>query len=937
VSELPTGTVTFLFTDVESSTRLWEHHPEAMRAALARHDELLTAAVETRGGHVIKGTGDGLHAVFAGADIAMAAAVEAQQTLRAEEWGSIGDLRVRMGLHTGVAEQRGEDYFGPVLNRAARVMSAGNGGQVLVSAATQELVRDGLPADCELLELGEYRLRDLGRPERIFQVVHPDLAREFPRLRTLDALPANLPVQVTSFVGRDQELARVVSALTRERVVTLTGVGGVGKTRLALHAAAEVLPRFRDGAWLCELQMVRDLTGVVDTVAGVFRVTARPGSTLEESLVAYLRDQQLLVVLDNCEHLLDGAAALVELLERSCPEVVVLATSREPLAIDGERVLGVRSLASAAADASLDEIAHADAVRLFVERAQAVKDDFSLTRVNASAVAQVCERLDGVPLAIELAAARVTAMNPGELARRLDRRFELLAGGRRRAIERHQTLRAAIDWSFELLSEPEQCLLARLAVFAGGCTLEATEAVCAGDPIEVGEVFELLASLVARSLVVADDTGRDTRYRLLETIRQYGEERLAGKDETDRLRLRHADYYTDFATVVQRHVYGPGQIEWAAQLAREHDNLLAAMAFALDTQGVDLAFRLFCQLPVLGVQVNEVVVFDPTSLLALPGAPEHPGSAVALMNAGFDAWRRGDAQLTLALCDQALAAEQRLGPTPGAHLGVASSVLRGNVAQAAGASDDAAGYYLDAARHAQAAEISALAAIYLGSAAQIVSYVDPSAARRHATEGLALARQTGMPLAIVWNLFGLAHAVAADDPDQARFLLAEALQLATALGYESPFELSSAVFCAARLQEWPTTLRFIGRVLHHHARSGTLPLYVLAAHLNLVAHGLAEHQPEPAAILQGAVGALIRRLAPDVAAPVGGRTSTPNDVAALVIEVRRNTTRFLTAALGEPRMRRLRAEGAAMNEDQACTYARAHIDEYLRQASQAVS
>jgi len=652
--------------------------------------------------------------------------------------------------------------------------------------------------------------------------------------------------------------------------------------------------------------------------------------TLEQSLLAFLRDQQLVLVLDNCEHLLDGAARLAEMLESSCPAVVVLATSREPLTIDGERVLGVRSLATPGVDASFDDVIGADAVRLFVDRAQAVKDDFVLTDANAPAVIQTCERLDGVPLAIELAAARVTAMNPAELARRLDHRFELLAGGRRKAVERHQTLRAAIDWSYELLSEPERRLLARLAVFAGGCTLEAAEAVCGGDPIATDDVFELLASLVARSLAVADDTGADTRYRLLETIRQYSEERLAEVGDTDRLRQRHAEYFAEFAGVVLSQIYGPEQIKWGARLARDHDNLLAAMAYALDTLDVDLAFGLFCQIPIYGAQVNDVVAFDATPLLALPGASEHPGYAVALMQAGFAAWRRGDAQLALTLCDQALDAEHRLGSTPGAHLEISSSALRGNIAQALGATDEAVDHFLDIARSNRVDDVvPSLAAFALSSAAVTLSFRDPMAARQHASEAVALARQTGTPIAIVASLFSLAHTLAASDPDQAHALLAEALQLATTLGYESPGELQLAVFCAARLGAWPTLLRAAGRVLHHHARAGTLPLYLLAAILNLVARGLAEDQPESAAMLQGAVGAVIRQLAPDVAAPVSGGASNENDVAALVIEVRRDTTQLLTAALGEILLRELRAQGAAMDEAQAITYARTHIDDYL--------
>ena len=935
-AELPTGTVTFLFTDLESSTRLWEEQPEAMRAALARHDEILVEAVEAGNGRVVKSTGDGLHAVFVTADGAVAAAVGAQLALTAEGWGSIGPFRVRMGLHTGTAELRGGDYFGSSLNRTARIMAVGHGGQILCSQATGDLARDRLSQGTALADLGEHRLRDLSRPERLFQVQAPGLQSEFGPLASLDAFPGNLPLQVSSFIGRDREIARVAAALGEARVVTLTGVGGVGKTRLALQVAAEVLPRFRDGAWLSELQMVRDAAGIVDAVAGVFRVTARPGSTLQESLISFLADQQLLLVLDNCEHLLDGAATLVENLERACPDVCVMATSREPLAIDGERVLGVRSLASAPLDATFDDISNADAVRLFVERANAVKDDFSLTSANASDVAQICDRLDGVPLAIELAAARVTAMNPRELAHRLDRRFELLAGGRRRAIERHQTLRATIDWSYDLLSEAQQRLLARLAVFAGGCTLEAAETVCAGDPIAGDEVLELVAGLVDRSLVVADDAGPDTRYRLLETIRQYAEERLAETGETDALRIQHAGYYINFTAEVTGHIYGPGQLEWGARLARERDNLHAAMAYALDTQNGDLAFGLFCHIPPVPEQINDVVLFDAKPLLALPNATEHPGSAMALVSAGFHAWHRdGDPQQALGLADQALAAEQRLGPGPGEPVEVFAPILRGQIAQAAGATQDAVEHLLDAADRARAAGLPARAATMLAGAAQTLAWSDPAAAREHATEGLALARHTGMPYAIAYNLQGLAHALAETDPEQARAVLTEALQSHATLGYESPGGLTTATFAAARLQEWPAMLRAASRALHHHTRTGSFGLVYLAAILNLVARGLAEPQPEPAAVLQGTVTAVLSRLAPSMAPHVRGGAPDQNEVAAFVTAVRRDTTELLTSRLGKPRLRELRSQGAAMDETQACTYARSHIEEYLAQIPEA--
>ena len=554
-----------------------------------------------------------------------------------------------------------------------------------LTPATQALVCDALPEGCSLVELGEHRLRDLGRPERLYQVIHPDLQREFGPLRTLDAYPGNLPLQMSSLVGREDDLDRVAEALAASPLVTLTGVGGVGKTRRALQVAAEVLPRFRDGAWLCELQMVRDPAGVVGAVAAVFRVTARPSLTLEESLATYLRDQELLIVLDNCEHLLRAVAGLVTKIEAGCPGVRVLATSREGLNLRGEQILVVPSLSVPEDDMDLDDLVECEAVRLFSDRARAVKADFRVDADNAEAVREVCRRLDGVPLALELAAARVPAMNPAELASRLDRRFRLLRGGERVAVERHQTLRATIDWSYDLLGEAHQRLLARLSVFADGCTFEAAEMVCAGDPIETDEVLELLEDLVARSLVVADAGGRDTRYRLLETMRQYGEERLIDAEETDNVRFAHARYYAAFASTVATHIFGPGQVEWGSRMAREHDNLLAAMAFALDRQDLDLAFDLFCRLPSISVQINDLVVFDTAPLLALPGADEHPGSALVLMTAGYDAWyRQGDAQLALSLSEDALASEQRLGVLPGMpnadnELRVWASQLRGFV------------------------------------------------------------------------------------------------------------------------------------------------------------------------------------------------------------------------------------------------------------------
>ena len=559
MSELPSGTVSFLFTDLEGSTCLWEEHPDAMQGALARHDELMRAAIRSHAGHVVKTTGDGFHATFATASDAIDAAVDAQLALAAESWPETGPLRVRMGVHTGAAAVRDGDYYGTALNRAARLMSVGHGGQVLVSLATNELVRG---SGIEFEDLGSHRLRDLGEPERIFQVVHPGLETEFAALRSLDAFATNLPLQVTTFVGRDDDVADVIEALGQSRVVTLIGVGGVGKTRLAVQTAAEVLPCYRDGVWICELGPLSDPGQVPDVVADALGVQQRPRQSLAESLVVALRSKELLVVLDNCEHLLDAAARLVAAMVGSCPGVTVLATGREGLGVRGERMMMVRSLPLPSERATTDEILTADAVTLFTERAEQSGGALDLDPDTASTVAQLCRRLDGIPLALELAAARTRMMSPQEIAGRLDERFRLLTGGSRTAVERHQTLRQAVDWSYDLLDERERLILDRLGVFSGGFTLDAAEAVVGGDGIDPRDVFDGITLLVDKSLVVADREHHDTRYRLLETIRQYALERLDEGGVTDTMRRRHATWCAEFVAEASVGMQGPDEVAW---------------------------------------------------------------------------------------------------------------------------------------------------------------------------------------------------------------------------------------------------------------------------------------------------------------------------------------------------------------------------------------
>jgi predicted ATPase/class 3 adenylate cyclase len=573
--------VTFLFTDLEGSTRLWEEHPEAMRDALKRHDELLVAAVEAHGGYLVKTTGDGIHAAFATADAAVLAAIDGQRALVGERWESTGPLKVRMGLHTGAAELRDGDYYGPALNRAARLMAAAHGGQIVISHVTEELVRDGLPMGIELLDLGDQRLRDLGRSERVFQVNAAGLPHLFSALRTLDSLPGNLPRQRTAFVGRKRELAELSALLETSAVLTLTGPGGVGKTRLAIELAAEAITRFPDGAWFVDFAPISDPELLAMTVVTSLQVPVPRSGRVEDALVTALRSQHALIVLDNCEHLVDVVAALVDELARECHRLTVIVTSREALGIHGEQVVPVRPLPAPTADhQSVSEVLTNDAVTLFVDRARATSHGYEVTTENAAAVSELVRRLDGIPLAIELAAARVGSMTPADMVARLNERFRLLRQGRRTALSRHQTLRGAIDWSYTLLDELEAIVFARLSVFGGGFTAEAAEAVVADERVDSIDVLDIVSDLVTKSMLVAAEHEGAIRYRMLETLREYGRERLGELGETDRLHERHAAYYVAFAQQAAPHIKGPLDGMWSARILLELDNVRGALVWA---------------------------------------------------------------------------------------------------------------------------------------------------------------------------------------------------------------------------------------------------------------------------------------------------------------------------------------------------------------------
>ena len=646
--ELPIGTVTFLFTDIEDSTQLLQQLGQSYADVLADHQQLLRAAFKGNDGHEVDTQGDSFFVAFSSARDATTAAVEAQTAITAHPWPKGAPLRVRMGLHTGEPQRTDTGYVGIDVHRSARICAAGHGGQILLSRPTSLLIENDLPQGVSLRNLGEHRLKDLQHPEQIFQLLPSGLPDDFPPLNSLNTLPNNLPIQLTSFVGREREIAEVKRLLTTTHLLTLTGSGGCGKTRLALQVGADLLEKFPDGVWIVELAFLSDPALVPQAVASALGVREEsgplplesddrrerlPGKSTDRSLLAklvdYLESKGLLLIVDNCEHLIEECATLAYTLLRSCPNLRILATSREVLGIAGETAWRVPSLSlpdlknlpPVEADASkgpaevlLSALTQYEAINLFIDRAVAALPTFRMTSRNVSTVAQICHRLDGIPLAIELAAARVKSLSLKGIAKRLDDRFRLLTGGSRTALPRQQTLQALVDWSYDLLSEPEQVLLNRLSVFAGGWTLEAAESVCGNRDVGVGErrpshgeaqtittpmdVLENLTYLVNKSLVVVEEAlaleedpssegassdegvGEEGRYSLLETVRQYGRDKLLKSGEAADLRQAHLGWFLGLAERAEPELRGPDQVMWLDRMELEHDNLRSALEWS---------------------------------------------------------------------------------------------------------------------------------------------------------------------------------------------------------------------------------------------------------------------------------------------------------------------------------------------------------------------
>ncbi|HEX5148782.1 MAG TPA: adenylate/guanylate cyclase domain-containing protein, partial [Candidatus Limnocylindrales bacterium] len=586
---------TFVMTDIEGSTRLWEDHGDAMGAALATHDRILRGSVEAAGGRVFKTTGDGMLAAFESPVAAVQAALAAQRALRDATWGATGPLKVRMALHAGTAEARDGDYFGPALNRVARILAIGHGGQVICSAVAAVLARDELPGEVDLVDLGSHRLRDLDRPEQVYQLVAEDLARTFPPLRSLSTRRSNLPLSLTSFVGREKELAEIDALIGRHRLVTLIGVGGTGKTRLMLEAAGRLTERFADGIWLAELAPITDPSQAASEIARALGSPEVPGVPTMTTVSAFLADKDLLLLLDNAEHLVDAVAGIAERLLAVAPRLRIITTSREALAVSGEAVLQLQSLSCPVVAGphragvtggpfdDLEAAAGTEAVQLFAERASTVDPGFVLDRANVASISEICRRLDGIPLAIELAAARVGVMSTEDIALGLGDRFRLLAGGRRTAVPRQQTLHALIDWSWDLLTEDDRRLLRRLSIFAGGWTAGAAARIVGDGAAELdrAELIDRLTRLVDRSLVIVD-RGPTTRYRMLETIRQYAREKLIGVGEVAVLADRHFALFSSLAVAAEPELRGAGMVDWLDRLDADAENLGAALEWGLE-------------------------------------------------------------------------------------------------------------------------------------------------------------------------------------------------------------------------------------------------------------------------------------------------------------------------------------------------------------------
>lgn len=808
--ESSAGTITFLFTDIEGSTKLWQDFPAEMPAALARHHAILNQAIAAHQGHVFQIIGDAFHVAFISALDGVDAAVEVQRTLGTAPWRETGPIRVRMALHTDHADVNAEHYESGeyaegeylFLARTARLMSAAHGGQILLSASTAELVREHLPPGLDLRDLGTHRVKDF-EPQQVFQVTVPELPSEFPPLKTLGSLPNNLPLQLTSFIGREREIDEVKLWLSVTRLLTFTGPGGSGKTRLAIQVAAESVEEFRDGVFFVSLAAITEPTLVAHTIAQTLGITESVGRSIRDSLKEYLQSRNILLVLDNFEQVI-SAAPLVADLVATCSQLYVLATSRESLRVRGEREYPVSPLVppNLAKLPPLESLAQNPAVELFIQRAQAVKPDFKITNETASAIAEICYRLDGLPLAIELAAARVRLMTPREMLARLEHRLQFLTGGARDLPVRQQTLRNAIAWSYDLLNKDEQELFRRLSVFVGGCTLAAAEAVAvtssvrlanrhadtAPDPgmfpredLQEHSVLDQIDSLLDKSLLRSGKGANDeSRLVMLETLREFGLEQLEVSGEQEMIRERHAVYFQSIAEHGEARLESTDQVEWLNRMEQEHDNLRAALEWSRTAHGGgELCMRL---VSLLGIFWEARGHFSEgrarlTTVLAMVSAQARTATRAQLLRRAAElAYRQSDYAATASLAKESLEICRELGDKQG----TASALIKlGDAATEVGEYTTAAAHFQEALaiwRGLEDYHGMARALINLGWAA--IRLGDYSVANARLEEALSLHRDLRDIRGIGFALSGLGEvAMRQGDYARATRLVEESLDL----------------------------------------------------------------------------------------------------------------------------------------------------------------
>jgi len=850
---LATGTVTLLFTDIEGSTRLLRELGDRYEQVLGDQRRLLRGAFNARNGTEVDTAGDGFFYAFPRARDALQAAVEGQQALGRHEWPV--SLRVRMGMHTGEPLSSGTGFVGLDVHRAARIMAAAHGGQILISQATRELARD-LPPEITLADLGEHMLKDLPAPEHLFQVIAPELEREFPPLRSMESRPNNLPRQLTTFVGRKPEIAEAKRTLATAPLLTLTGPGGVGKTRLAIEIAGELLDEFDEGIWFIDLGVLTDPDFVVPAIASAIGVMPAPGQPILETVIEHLRGRRVLMVFDNCEHLLDSTARTVDALLRSCSLLRVVATSREGLAIPGETVRPVPSLSVPDPDAvGPDELPQYEAIRLFVERAIAAAPEFRITERNASAIAQICRRLDGVPLAIELAAARVRALPVEQIAARLDDRFRLLTGSSRITVPRHQTLRQTIDWSHDLLSEDERAVLRRLSVLIGGASLEAAEAVCAGPPVDEYAVLDLLSRLVDKSLVVADTEGNEARYRQLETVRQYARDKLLESGEARDTLVRQRDWYVAMVAQAEPEFFrGAESGVWLEKLDREHDNLRAVLQWSLDEpgeqrQGLQLAAGLWRFWEIHGHLAQGRAWLE--HFLQLTEGEVSALRADAYTGAGILAFMLGDQSAASGLHERSLELHRQLGDSDGiafaANNLANAAVLSGDYATARRLYETVVAW----ARETNDPRVRGFSTVNMAEAIALDG--EPDLARTQYDEGIAAFREAGDRWGEAFALDSLGVMLARQDiHEEADDLHQQALAISREIGDERGIARALAHLgdVAARTSHRDRAKSLYVDSLEIRRRLGDLP--GTASVMEKLASVVTADDPRAAAVLLGA-------------------------------------------------------------------------------------